>query len=200
MQDLVYGAQWFKVYDIIEATYAQMSEHDDRQHITGDSRSSLRFAHEINAEMVDTGIGWELVDGEIVTRGEESFQSAVSETTSALNETGRPTAARHVHEALQAMSRRPEPDLSGAVYHAMGSLEAVARDLVRDEKATLGEILKRYPDLLPPPLDKALSQIWGFASNEARHVVEGREPSREEAELVVGLSATLATYLTKKVR
>ena len=62
----------------------------------------------------------------------------------------------------------------------------------------MGEALKRYPGLLPKPLDTALSQIWGYASNEARHVQEGRETSREEAELLVGLAAALSTYLTRK--
>jgi hypothetical protein len=80
----------------------------------------------------------------------------------------------------------------------MGALEAVARDLTGDAKATLGEAIKRNPKLLPKPLDTALSQVWGYASNEARHVEEGREPEREEAELVVGLAAVVATYLTKK--
>ena len=80
----------------------------------------------------------------------------------------------------------------------MGALEAVARDLSGEPKATLGEVLKRNPGLLPKPLDTALAQVWGYASNEARHVEEGREPSREEAELLVGLAAVVATYLTKK--
>jgi len=80
----------------------------------------------------------------------------------------------------------------------MGALEAVARDLAGDPKATLGEVIKRNPEFLPKPLDTALSQVWGYASNEARHVQEGREPNREEAELLVGLAAVLATYLTKK--
>jgi hypothetical protein len=80
----------------------------------------------------------------------------------------------------------------------MGALEAVARDLSGLHKATLGEVLKRNPSLLPKPLDSALSQVCGYASNEARHVEEGCEPSREEAELLVGLAAVVATYLTKK--
>jgi hypothetical protein len=105
----------------------------------------------------------------------------VTEATAALEESPRPTAARHLHEALQDLSRRPDADLPGAIYHAMGSLECVARDVAGDNKATLGDILKRYPGLLPKPLDKALSQIWGYASNEARHIEEGREPNREEA-------------------
>jgi hypothetical protein len=74
----------------------------------------------------------------------------------------------------------------------------VARDLTGNPKATLGEILKRHPGLLPKPLDEALSKVWGYASNEARHVVEGRDISRDEAVLLVGLSATVTTYLLRK--
>ena len=66
------------------------------------------------------------------------------------------------------------------------------------EKRRWGEILKRHPALLPKPLDDALAKIWGYASNEARHVTEGREPDREEAELIVGLAAAVAIYLTRK--
>jgi hypothetical protein len=77
-------------------------------------------------------------------------------------------------------------------------LNALARDVTGDQKATLGEILKKHPDLVPRPLDTALSQIWGYGSNEARHVQEGREPEQAEAELLVGLAGSMATYLSKK--
>ena len=73
----------------------------------------------------------------------------VTEAASTLEASKRPTAAGHLHEALQDLSRRPEPDLPGAAYHAMGALECVARDLTDDPKSTLGEILKRHPGLLP---------------------------------------------------
>ena len=194
VQDLVYGCDWFRVYDIVEALYASMAESDSLR----SSDVASRFAEEINAYFAEEGIGWQVVDGRIVTRGTETFESVVSGARIALEDSSRPTAASHIHEALQDLSRRPQPDLAGAIYHAMGGLEAVARDLSGDPKATLGEVLKRNPGLLPRPLDTALSQVWGYASNEARHVEEGREPTREEAELLVGLAAVLATYLTKK--
>ena len=65
----------------------------------------------------------------------------------------------------------------------MGSLECVARDVIGDPKATLGEILKKHPGLVSRPLDEALSKFWGYASNEASRVVEGRESKRDEVEL-----------------
>jgi hypothetical protein len=80
----------------------------------------------------------------------------------------------------------------------MGALECVARDVTSDPKATLGDIPKRHPGLLPKPLDKVVSQVWGYSSEVARHVREGQEITRHEAELLVGLSATVSTYLLRK--
>jgi hypothetical protein len=187
LQSLIRGCDWFKVYDFIEAVQATFGQRGDSS-----------FAETVNEFFVDEGIGWQLVDGPILTRGAEAFETIVTEATAALETSKRPTAAGHLHDALQGLSRRPKPDLSGAAYHAMGSLECVARDLSGDPKATLGEILKHHPDLLPKPLDTALSQVWGYASNEARHVLEGRDICREEAELLVGLSAAVSTYLLRK--
>ena len=194
-RELMYGCEWFEVYDIIEALHARFEKNDSDEYRRDDAK---RFAEAMNAFFIDEGIGWQLIDGQIVTRGTEACEAVVTGVTAALEAAACPTAAKHLHEALQDLSRRPEADLPGAVYHAMGSLECVARDLTGDNKATLGEALKRYPGLLPKPLDTALSQIWGYASNEARHAEEGREPSRDEAELLVGLAAALSTYLTRK--
>ncbi len=191
---LVYHCDWFKVYDIIETIHAHMTRNDRNR----GKDDADQFAAALNEFFVEEGIGWQLVDGHVVTRGTEAYEHVMIEAAATLEVTERPTAAKHLHEALKDLSRRPEADLPGAVYHAMGSLECVARDLTGDGKATLGEVLKRYPGLLPKPLDEALAKIWGYASNEARHVEEGREPKREEAELVVGLAAALSTYLTRK--
>ena len=194
LKSLINKCDWFKVYDIIEALHASFARNDEN--IGGDEAGA--FTDEINGFFLDEGIGWQLANGKIVTRGSEAFETVVTEAASALETSERPTAARHLHEALADLSRRPQADLPGAAYHAMGSLECVARDLTGDSKATLGEILKRHPGLLPRPLDTALSQVWGYASEVARHVREGREISREEAELLVGLSATVSTYLVRK--
>jgi hypothetical protein len=187
---LVDECAWFKVYDIIEAVYDDIAD-GLRQ------KTAKRFADDINAAFLELGIGWKLENGQIISRGDDEYEIVLKEAAAALDASGRPTAHSHLQEARQALSRRPKPNLSGAVYHAMGSLEAVARDLSGTPKATLGEILKRH-DIVPKPLDTALSQMWGYASNEARHVEEGREPTREEAELVVGIAAAMVTYLSKK--
>jgi hypothetical protein len=77
------------------------------------------------------------------------------------------------------------------------SLECLTRAITGDPRATLGETLKKYPDLVPRPHHEVFFNV-GYGSDEARHIKEGREPKREEAELLVGLTAMVATYWSKK--
>lgn len=192
----VYGCQWFQVYDIIERIWSRFRRADD--HSVWDEEKAPAFRQAINDFFLTNGIGWQLVRGEIVMRGADGFEAAVKTAQATLEESGRPSASREIHEALEALSWRPEPDLSGAVYHTMGSLECLARAITGDPGATLGEILKKHPDLLPRPLHEALSKVGGSALIEAHHFNQDQKPKREEAELLVGLAATVATYWSKK--
>ena len=147
VEGLMYGCEWYKVFDIIEAMYARFAKNDSESR----QKDATQFADALNAFFIEEGVGWQLVDGQIVTRGTEAFESVAAVTTVALEASSRLTAANHLHEALQDLSRRPRADLAGAIYHAMGALECVARDVTGDAKATLGEIIKRNPTLLPKP-------------------------------------------------
>jgi hypothetical protein len=117
-----------------------------------------------------------------------------------LQESNRSTAQSEVAEALKDLSRRPEPDRTGAIQHSMAALECVARDISGDPKPTLGALLKTHGTRLaiPRPLDVAVEKAWGYASQVGRHLQEGREPSAEEAELVTTICAAVVTYLVKK--
>jgi hypothetical protein len=200
MEQLVYGCEWFKFYDFVEALYshiAKPAEASSRKSRQDAAHSAVQFEESVNEFMVDEGIGWQLIGGEMVTRGTETFESNVHGAVEALEQADRLTARDEIHEALIDLSRMPVADLTGAVQHAMAALECVARDVCGDAKATLGEVIKKYPDTIPKPLDESISKAWGFASEMARHIREGRKPERREVELIVGLAATVATYLSR---
>lgn len=188
---LVDDCEWYRVYDVLEAISSKMMEEPY-------SYEYENFETEINDYFVENGIGWKLVEGKIEIRGAEVFEQSLRQAESVLQTTGFTTARNELHEALHDLSRRPSPDVTGAIQHSMAALECVARVACGDEKATLGEIIKRYRDVIPKPLDEAITRIWGFASENARHISEGREPSFEEAELVVSIVAGVSNYLAKK--
>ena len=198
VEGLAYGCEWFRFYDFVEKLYDALSNRwsDDYRNSDGANRAK-RFQEGLNEFFSDEGIGWQMVDGEIITRGTETFESNIQSAVESLGTAGRLTAQNEIHEAIGDLSRRPESDLTGAIQHAMAALECVARDVCGDEKATLGEVIRRYPGVIPKPLDESVSKAWGFASEMARHIREGRNPERKEVELIVGLAATVATYLSR---
>ncbi|MFZ4780314.1 MAG: AbiJ-NTD4 domain-containing protein [Terrimicrobiaceae bacterium] len=188
VRSLLRKAEWFHVYDFCEDVAEWLKFRGKEE----------EFSRKLNEAFRRKGIGWQFVEGNIETRGEESFESTVRSAIKTTTEMGKPVAERELHESLLDLSKRPNPDITGAIQHAMAALECVARDVAGDEKATLGDLLKKNPDLLPPPLDIALSKIWGFTSERGRHLRENDAPAIEEAELVVSLTGTLVTYLLKK--
>ena len=180
---------WYKVYDIAEALNAAF---DDLYTII----EKLRFSDRLNQYFREHGIGWEMRDGQIVYRGSEVFAETTREAVSVLEESGLPNAANEMHEALQAISRRPEPDRTGAIDHAMAALEATAREVTGKPKPTLGQLI---PELdLPKPLDIAVDKLWGYASEYARHGKEGKTVDTVEAELLVSVACAVCTFLTKR--
>ena len=135
-------------------------------------------------------------DGEIMFRGSDIFAEATEEASRVLTESGRTRAADEILEALRDISRRPEPDVTGAIHHAMAALEATARDITGQPKRTLGQLV---PELdLPQPLDKAIEKLWGYASDRARHVREGQAVDTAEGELLVSVAGAVCIFITKK--
>lgn len=191
VNNLLEDCKWYKVYDIIERIIGDLGQRNY-------STEGYEYFHtELNEYFVENGIGWKLADGQIEIRGPESFEVIVKNARDAQRGSGHVTASKELHEAITDLSRRPSPDPTGAIQHAMASLECVARQVTGDVKANLGDIMKRHGAIIPPPLDQAVVKAWGYASENGRHIREGREPSFNEAELIVGLCASLGNYLIK---
>ena len=185
---LVDAAPWYRVYDIAERLYRAVGDGDYTQTRASD------FQRRLNAVFHEHGVGWRMAEGSIVARGSEPFELATRDAAQIMRSAGTPTAANELHEALTDISRRPIADVTGAVQHAMAALECVARE-VNGSSDTLGKIIGRLT--VPPPLDAALHKLWGFASEQGRHILEGRPPRFEEAELVVTVAASVSIYLLR---
>ena len=180
--------EWYLVYDIIEVIIHKLKPEEKKE-----------FVNEINEYFVVNGIGWKIENDQIETRGDEVFETAVKRVESVLETANLQTARTEIKEAIGDLSRRPTPDITGAIQHSLACLECVAREYTGDSKSTLGDLMKKFPGVIPRPLDQAVSKIWGFTSEQGRHLREGQAPDYLEAELVVEVTAAIATYLGKKL-
>jgi hypothetical protein len=195
------ACEWFHIYDIIEGIYKLV---DERSWRNNPGASSV-LAQQINKAFVEQNIGWQLVNGKIVTRGDEAFERTIEIAAQEL--AGRETTRARIQEAINDLSRRPKPDLSGAVSHAFAAMECIigdikytAEEIRQDTRHTFGSFLQRHTDLFPSEdLKDGFQRLWKYANNEgSRHGKEGVEPALDEAELMVSLAAALVTYLNRK--
>jgi len=208
--NLIKKCEWYKVYDIIEAILAwyiklfndnvtdRVPDYIIETFWSGLSERVENYKNKLNEYFIANGIGWQIKDGYVKSRGDEEYENILQEAEKTLSKADKKTAANELREARSDISRRPSPDVTGAIHHSMASLECVSREICGEPKATLGKILKENKDLIPTPLDIAVDKAWGYASNMGRHLREGCEPSYEEAELIVGISASVSSYLIKK--
>ena len=185
VSSLLNCCEWFEVYDIAEELYRVLYHGRDR-----------RFSDRLNRLFREKGIGWEMREGKVMYRGSEAFNELTTRAVTELAKSNRPRAAGEIREAIQDISRRPDPDVTGAVHHAMAAVEATARDVIGQPNRTLGQMVGLLD--LPRPLDKAVESLWGFASDRARHVREGQVLDTIDAELLVGVAGALCTFLTKR--
>lgn len=185
VQSILEYCPWYRIYDIIEYFYQKIND-------------KIGFETEVNEYFVEKGIGWKLINGILETRGEEAFEQEIKDVEDTLGEAKLDTTQNEIREALKDMSKRPTPDITGSVQHSVAALECLCREITGEKNLTLGKLINRNPQILPKPLDNVVSELFGFASEQGRHLREGGAPDYEEAELVVHLSASLCTYLTKK--
>jgi hypothetical protein len=185
VNDLLYATEWYRIYDIIESLASNFK--------------SEQFEALVNSGFKKLGIGWQLNDGIIQTRGDETFEKNLGIANDKLEQGRFVIAKKELKEAVIDLSKRPEPDLRGTVQHAIGALESVAREITGDRKQTLGDIIKNHSDLVPKPLDDSISKMWGYASEFARHVREDRDVRRKEAQLILGISSTIIIYLIEGI-
>jgi hypothetical protein len=133
---------WFRVYDVIEDIFDQLNfyETDLKTDPTEEIRTLL-FQRDINEYFKHAGIGWQLVKGRIVTRGNEAFEGTVKTAVAVLEQDAKPTAAGHLQFAIGALSARPRANTSGAVAHATSAIECVLGEIT-GEAMTLGKYLE----------------------------------------------------------
>ena len=188
---LMKDANWYQVYDIAEALYNRISSQKNQ----ASDQLATEFQSELNSFFLAKGIGWAMRDGMIERRGGEVFDYTIHKVPPLLEAEGYPRAAGEMREAIKDISRRPAPDITGAIQHSIAALETVAREVTGERNATLGKLIPKLE--LLPPLDIAIEKLWGFASDRARHIREGKDQKVDcsEAELIVTIMGALCQFI-----
>lgn len=181
----ILNAEWQYVYDIIERFHGKIKSQE----------SKCGYISEVNRFFLKSGGGWRLTDeGSIVFRGGDSFNLAVRNVANG-GCISSSNVENEIKEAIADISKRPDPDITGAIQHSMAGLECLCRK-IGCSKSTLGDLLQKHKGIIPPPLNDAVKKMWGYASENGRHIVDKKKSGYKEAELVVSVSCALINYLS----
>jgi hypothetical protein len=134
VQELVHEAPWPMFYDVVEAVVESYS---------GTERKSV--ADQLNELSTEEQLAWHIVNAPVVLRTGDVTDEIVAYAEEGLEDSGRSTALTELQKAVQALSRRPQPDTRDAVRWALGAMEAVARDITGDRNVKLPGLRGHFP-------------------------------------------------------
>ena len=113
----------------------------------------------------------EIADNDSILKSSNSFFWCIDQVPEIVANFGFPRAANEMQEAIHDLQRAP-PDCTGAMQHAGAALEAIARSISGKQKYPFGKIVNSLD--LPPPMDQIAHKLWGFVSENGRHIREDR--------------------------
>lgn len=137
------GGEWLEAYDAVEYI-ASLAHGMASAHRPGDlfyDRDAAAFLKAINETLDRHMAGWHILGGQVApvtsTREIESVDDAL--TAAVAVSAG---AEHHLRAAVSALSDRSDPDYANSIRESYLAVEGVAKAIIGDPNATLGQALK----------------------------------------------------------
>lgn len=187
IREYFFRCKWFEAYDFIEFTIAYSKDG--------------RLADDINTILERELAGFRYVGGTFVPVTDDQEVAALKE---AVEQGPFKGVAAHLRQALEHLSNKQNPDYRNSIKESISAVESMAREMTKDDKATLGDalaILERS-GALHPALKKGLSALYGYTSDEngIRHsMLEEPDLSAADAKFFLVACATFVNYLKSKL-
>lgn len=185
-----FEAEWYEVYDFIEFVASNYDRHQFRE----------KFMESCNLVLEREVSAYRFADGVVVRITE---QQELDEVEDALAKARGPVQT-HLRRALELLASRDQPDYRNSIKESISSVESLVALTVKEDKGTLGQLLKRLEDeiKLHPALKSAFSNLYGYTSDEGgiRHALLEAESVRfEDAKFFLVVCSAFINFVVAKV-
>lgn len=158
----------------------------------------IHFQEEINKLFEKECVGYRFIGDKIVAITDKN---EIDEIEQACNVPYNGCKS-HIEKAVGFLADREHKDYKNCIKESISAVESICQIMVDDEKATLGEAIKKLKDngiKIHPALETAFSKLFGYTSDEGgiRHA-EGlfvSEVSFEEAKFMLVSCSAFVNYL-----
>ena len=182
-----FSCKWYEVYDFIEFTLNYFEDTDLSEAVNKILERELSGYRFVSGIFTDITNPQEVEMLEIVL-GDNDF----------------PMVKAHLQRALELLSDRDHPDYRNSIKESISAVEALARVVSGNEKATLGDALKiiEQQGKLHPALKDAFSKLYGYTSDKdgIRHaMLEESNLSIADAKFFLLSCTSFINYLKSKI-
>jgi hypothetical protein len=192
---ILHGLNWDEWCDACEFIWRWFRDSD---------RNDLadQFSNELNELFLRNYFGYEMRNGALEVIGARAQDEAVAMARGILRDVSLKGPDEQFQKAIAFYNRRPEPDCENCVKEAVSAVEGVARILLEDHSLTLSDALKRLRSDkdIHPTLIQMLEKLYAYRGDAegVGHALTGEKEVRiEEAEFVLGTSASAVVYLAR---
>jgi len=189
IQTFFLRTDWFRVYDFIEFICKEM--------LPDDSHVIKALNHILEKEMS----AYRIIKGEIVRITDatelDEIEGAIDQTETSVYS----GVNTHLKSALEKLSDRKNPDYRNSIKESISAVEGMVRIITEDEKATLGDALKKITGI-HPALNEGFNKLYGYTSDKKgiRHALTERNSSVDfaEAKFMMVACSAFVNYLIMK--
>lgn len=177
-----FTSKWYEAYNFVEFIL------QDRDSFLDDNATQW-----LNQVLETENAAYRIVGKEIVEITDSNEIKAIEE---ALEHPDAPVRL-HIQASLSMLSDRENPDYRNSIKESISAVEAVCRIVSGVSAATLGDALKKIPDL-HPALQKSFLALYGYTSDAAgiRHsLLEESRLTYADAKFMLASCSAFVSYL-----
>jgi hypothetical protein len=145
-------ADFYSIYDFVE----WLAQHEG---------SNPKFCDAVNEVLEEERSAYRLVNGMLIPITNQTEIEAVE--SAAEEKVGFANVSAHIQAAIKLFSDKKNPDYRNSIKESISAVEAAARTLTGNDKATLGDALKELEkhEKLHPALRDGFLKIYGYSSD-----------------------------------
>ena len=193
--EMILSYDYNEVFDLIEGMIKTFNYVDDKNPFKIDHKEDI-FINRINSIFGNENVNYKIINGLITDIvGKEEINS-INET---INNSDK-VVSNHFKKALELLYKTKDYDNS--IKESITAVESICQIITGNNKATLGDGLKKLKEDIHPALKTAFEKLYGYTSdaNGIRHangIGEGNSTFSEARYMLISCSAFI-NYLKEQ--
>jgi len=189
--------QWHEAYNLVEFIVELAPQ------LEGFPFRQSHLVQAVNEILADELAGYRFVDGMLAPISNPTEAAAIEDAMTGAAAFGLYGVQEHIQTALALLGQRPQPDYRNSIKESISAVEAAAKAIAGEPKATLGPALDKLSTRLQlhGALKEGFQKLYGYTSdaNGIRHALMD-EPTLDldDAKYMLVSCSAFATFLISK--